>query len=165
MSSSDLLAAPEAVSDSVSSSGSAAAAAKPAVPAIMAVLSSKAVATGNQISSWTAQWGSNKEAEDDEAHRIRVDQMKAESSSMLTELNDAIHDICDFIGKVHDELSEESESAKNGSLKIVLREDCKPLLHFCQCLDKRRNRKKDKKKKTETTTTSTYHCTFLPIAL
>ena len=53
---------------------------------------------------------------------------------MLKDIYEAILHIKDFIAKLHDTLPAESES--ENAMKIILREDCKALHHFCQCLER-----------------------------
>ena len=115
---------------------------------------SRALAKGNQlagavsevaspISNWTQQW-TQSQPEDAEAEQKLLDSMKAVSADMLKETNDAIHDVEDFIKNINASLRERAEMDGDSTLKLkekkefkmVLREDCIPLNHLCQCLER-----------------------------
>ena len=86
------------------------------------------MASSNQITQWTQQ----KQVSD--AQKKLAAKLKVEGANMLKDIYEAILHLKDFIAKLLDAMPSESESAD--STKIVLREDCQPLLYFCQCLER-----------------------------
>ena len=78
------------------------------------------MASKNQISQW------NEQQQKEEKQLIR--KLKLEGANMLKDIYESILHIKDYIDKLSKEIDENT--------KIILREDCKALNYFCQCIER-----------------------------
>eukprot|EP01084_Bolivina_argentea_P261264 441438_1 len=85
----------------------------------------------NQISQWSQLQQSS-----DSSKQLQT-QLKLEGANMLKDIYEAILHIKDYCDKLRESITisrKETEISKD--IKIVLREDCKPLNYFCQCVER-----------------------------